>query len=103
MAEFQTVARVSDIPEGRGIAADVGGRRLAIFHLGGGEFRAIEARCAQQRAPLEKGVVVDEHLVCPWHGVTFDLEAGTCGKDPTVRSTETFPVAVVRGEVRVRV
>ncbi len=81
VTSFQAVATVGQIPEGRGIAVEVGGRRIAIFHVDGG-YRAVEAGCSRHQAPLEKGAVEDETLYCPWHGAGFDLDTGVCSAFP---------------------
>ena len=93
MARWRQVARVSDVPEGRGIALEVEGRRLALFNIDG-EFFAIEATCAQHSAPLEKGVIHGERLHCPWHGVAFDVKRGICSAFPAEMSAATYEVKV---------
>ena len=39
MAEFVTVAKVGAIPEGTGAAFPVGDKLVAVFNLGGGQYR----------------------------------------------------------------
>ena len=40
--EFVTVAKVGDIPEGEGVPYPVGERLVAVFNMGGGEYKAID-------------------------------------------------------------
>lgn len=93
MARFRKVARVDQVPEGQGIAVEVEGKRIALFNMDG-EFFAIEATCAQHRAPLEKGVIQERSLHCPWHGVAFDVQRGICSAFPTASSAATYQVKV---------
>jgi nitrite reductase/ring-hydroxylating ferredoxin subunit len=98
MARFRKVASVNDVPEGRGIAVEIEGKRLALFNVEG-EFFAIEATCAQHRAPLEKGVIHGESLHCPWHGVAFDVKKGICSAFPAESSAATYEVKVENADI----
>ena len=98
VTRFRKVARVDDVPEGRGIAVEVEGKRIALFNMEG-EFFAIEATCAQHRAPLEKGVIQERSLHCPWHGVAFDVQRGICSAFPTASSAATYQVKVEGADI----
>lgn len=93
VARFRKVARVDQVPEGQGIAVEVEGKRIALFNMDG-EFFATEATCAQHRAPLEKGVIQERSLHCPWHGVAFDVRRGICSAFPTESSAAPYEVKV---------
>lgn len=98
MPSFRKVASVSEVPEGQGIAVEVGERRIALFNIDG-QFLAVEATCVQHRAPLEKGVIVESRLHCPWHGVAFDLTRGVCSAFPAASSAATYEVKVDGADV----
>ena len=93
MTRFTKVAKVTSVPEGRGIALEIGGKRIALFNFEG-EFMAIEATCAQHRAPLERGVIHEGRLHCPWHGVVFDVAKGVCSAFPTEPSAARYEVKI---------
>ena len=93
MPSFRKVASVNEVPEGRGIAVEVRGKWIALFNIEG-EFFAVEATCVQHRAPLEKGIIVENRLHCPWHGVEFDLTRGICAAFPGASSAATYEVKV---------
>ena len=59
-----------------------------------GEFMAIEATCTQHRAPLERGVIHEGRLHCPWHGVVFDVATGICSAFPTEPSAARYEVKI---------
>ena len=98
MSRWRPIARVSDVPEGRGLAVEVNGKRIALFNIDG-NFKAIEATCSQHGAPLEKGVLVEGSLRCPWHGTGFDVARGVCSAFPSAPSTMTYEVRVDGDEV----
>lgn len=100
MSEFHRVATIDQISEGRGIAVEVEGRRIAVFNVEG-EFLAVEAGCARHQAPLEKGAVEEGVLHCPWHGVSFDLESGVCMAFPDEVSGAPIPTRIEGNNVLV--
>lgn len=67
MATFTKVASLDDVPEGQGIGLEIGRKRIVLFNIEG-ELLAVEATCAQHGAPLERGVIHEGNLQCPWHG-----------------------------------
>ncbi len=102
MTVFRKVATVDQVPEGRGIALEIEGRRLAIFNIEG-NFHAVEAACAQHRAPLERGVIYEGTLHCPWHGVAFDVDRGICSAFPNEISTTTYEVRLEGNDILLRI
>src|SRR5262245_20292456 len=68
-ANFKTVARVGDIPEGQGQLVELDGIYIALFHCGG-LYYAIDDACPHQGAPLSDGIVFDQErsVTCTWHG-----------------------------------
>ena len=47
------------------------GRRTA-------QVAALEDRCAHRAAPLSRGSLVDDQVVCPYHGFTYDAPVPAC-------------------------
>ena len=103
MAEFQTVARIGDIPEGEARAFEVAGRMVAVFHVAG-KYTAIHDTCPHMGASLATGYVEDGGVTCPWHAWRFCIETGTWLDNPraTLRQ-QTFEVRVEGDEIRVEV
>jgi nitrite reductase/ring-hydroxylating ferredoxin subunit len=99
---FIPVARVGDIPAGKGAFIDTGGIVLAVFHSGGGRFHATSPVCPHEDGPLAEGWVEDGSVICPWHGYDFDLRTGQCRVAPEV-SVTVFPVRAVGDTIEVDV
>ncbi|MEZ4273333.1 MAG: Rieske 2Fe-2S domain-containing protein [Myxococcota bacterium] len=78
---------------------------VALFRGEDGKLRALENRCAHRQLKLSVGEVVDNHLVCQYHGWCYD-ESGcvvdipheTFGKKPKFR-IRSYPVQVRYGLV----
>jgi nitrite reductase (NADH) small subunit len=76
MLEFQTVARVGEIPEGQGRSFPVNGTMVAVF-LSDGVYRAINDFCPHMGASLADGHLEDDAVMCPWHAWRFSVKDGT--------------------------
>ncbi len=91
--ERHEVARIEDLPEGRGRRVDVAGHRIALFRFGDVVY-AIGDRCTHAEASLADGEVFDGAVECPRHGSEFDLRTGEPSSLPATR-----PVAVYEAEI----
>jgi nitrite reductase (NADH) small subunit/3-phenylpropionate/trans-cinnamate dioxygenase ferredoxin subunit len=103
MADFQTVARVGEIPEGEGRAFRVASRMVAVFLLNG-EYTAINDTCPHMGASLATGFVEEGGVICPWHAWKFCVKEGTWLDNPRAAiKQETYEVRVQGDEIQVRV
>ena len=108
------VARLSDFPAGTRMEVRVGSVQIAVFNVEG-DFFALFGRCPHQSAPLSRGrlqgtVICNadtcwetewahegEVLVCPGHGMEYDIRSGKAfGYDLRLR---TYEVSVEDGQV----
>ncbi|MCA8922162.1 MAG: Rieske 2Fe-2S domain-containing protein [Planctomycetes bacterium] len=94
---FETVAKLSELPAGRGTVVEAGGYALAVFRAAG-EVYAIDNACPHAEGPLAEGDLQGSTVYCPWHGWAFDLPSGRCRQGAHVRS---YPTRVVGDEVQV--
>jgi NAD(P)H-dependent nitrite reductase small subunit len=95
------VASVEDVPEGGGIAVDVGDRRIAIFRYRDVLF-ALDETCPHRGAPLHQGTITDGIVMCPWHQWRFELETGCSPVNP-LSKVSRYPVRVVDGGIWITV
>src|SRR2546425_11794339 len=90
----QTVDK-SKIEDGRPLLLNAGGIEIGIFKIKG-VYLAIRNRCPHQGGPVCTGRITGtlamgpetnwklkwckdkEILVCPWHGLEFDIRSGQC-------------------------
>lgn len=101
MAKLVMACDAGDVAEGRGLAVDLDGLRVAIFQ-DGGEFHALYGRCPHASGPLGHGWVEDGEAVCPLHRWRFKLSSGRCTTD-TAFSVHRFRCEVRDGKVWVEV
>lgn len=100
MSEFTTVAKVGEIPEGKGVAYAVNGRMVAVWHVDG-QYHAIDDFCPHMGASLATGHLEHGVVTCPWHAWRFSVCDGTWCDDPKLK-IDTYEVRVSNGEIQVR-
>lgn len=101
VARWTKVCRIDRLTPGRGAAARVGERQVAVFRVREGEAERVYALC--NRDPfsgaqvLSRGIVGDKagvpKVASPVYKQAFDLRTGHCLDEPGV-SVPTFPVTV---------
>jgi nitrite reductase/ring-hydroxylating ferredoxin subunit len=95
------VGRRAELEDGQRVFLEVGGVQIGVLEHAG-RLHAFENRCSHQGGPVCEGTVIGRvrqrfdaegrtvgyefsptelHLVCPWHGVEFELETGVCASD----------------------
>lgn len=68
-------AKASEVPPGTAKTADLGGLRVALFHVDG-RFYALADECPHQGGPLGEGRIEDGTVTCPWHQWKFEVATG---------------------------
>ena len=102
MGQFESVARVDEIPEGERKRFEVNGERITVFNIEN-RFYAIHDTCPHKKtAPLLRGTLDGLGIKCPNHGYRFDLQTGTCNVDPKF-NTRVFPIRVEDGQIQIQV
>jgi 3-phenylpropionate/trans-cinnamate dioxygenase ferredoxin subunit len=102
MAEFVSVGRVEELPPGGKLLADLDGRAIAVFNVGG-EFYAIDDVCTHDGGPLAEGDLEGCEIRCPRHGARFDVRTGKAMCFPAFEPVATHVVEVRQGEVFISV
>jgi nitrite reductase/ring-hydroxylating ferredoxin subunit len=75
MAEFIEVAEANEIPPGGMKVVMAEGQEILLANIEG-TVHAINRRCGHMNAPLEDGVLKGKEVICPMHGVRFDVTTG---------------------------
>jgi nitrite reductase/ring-hydroxylating ferredoxin subunit/uncharacterized membrane protein len=102
--QWQDAAAAADLVEGRLHRAEVSGSPVVLTRRNG-EVYGMTATCSHFGGPLDDGRIVDDCLVCPWHGSHFRLADGTVSRGPATAPQTTYEVRTAgdRIELRVRV
>jgi len=100
--ERVAIGALSDYPDGRAVAVEVAGRRLAVARCGERMF-ALDDRCSHRGFPLHDGTVDGGIIRCRTHGACFALDSGEVVRGPARRAVRTYRVTVEEGNVLVEV
>ena len=76
MSTEVTVGHVDEIPLGEGRTYAVDGEQIAVYRMRDGSLRAVGAVCPHKGGPLADGLTDDGVVVCPLHGLSYDLLTG---------------------------
>ena len=98
---FIFACREEQVAEGQGFAAEIGGKEIALFRVGG-NIVAIDNACPHEGGPLAQGTIEAGVVTCPWHGWTFNACTG-CSLEPRGRDIAAYDVSVEGGKVYVLV
>jgi len=95
------VARVEQIPPGKGTVFSVADKRLAIFNVDG-TFYAMDDSCLHQGSSLGTSKLDGKIVTCRGHGWGYDVTTGSTVHVPGY-GVATYPVKVADGKIYVAV
>ncbi len=75
-----TVAKKTQLANGKILAVEAGGKRLLLATVAGTAY-AMDAVCSHMGGDLAKGRLDSDIVICPRHGAQFDLKTGKLIKD----------------------
>ncbi len=90
------VAKITDLQNGQMQQIEVEGSQILLSKIDD-KFYATGAFCTHYGAPLAKGILCGEKIVCPWHNACFNAIAGQQIEPPGLDSLATF-LTRVEGE-----
>jgi 3-phenylpropionate/trans-cinnamate dioxygenase ferredoxin subunit len=91
MAEFITVGRADEVPEGEMRGYQVGGEDVAVANVGG-TLHAINDICTHMQCLLSEGDLDDTTVTCACHGSQFDVTTGDVLGGPATEPVESYEV-----------
>lgn len=98
MAEFITIAQVSEVPPGRSKVVDVEGLRIALFNVNG-RYYAIDDTCPHAGGSLCEGDLDGATVECPLHSARFDLATGEVLSPPADTGVTAYQVRVEGNDI----
>ncbi len=79
---FITVGKVSELQPGTCKSVELREVGVALFNIDGTIY-ALDNTCPHAGGPLGEGNLEGNLVACPWHGWKFDVQTGTCMKNPS--------------------
>lgn len=104
MERWIRITPATAVPEREARAVKINGLELALAHVAGGRFLAIENRCPHKGGPLADGIIGGTTVTCPMHAWRICLETGQVQKPGGLAAcVRTFPVKLENGIVSILV
>ncbi len=100
MSKWVSIAKKTDVSEGKISVFSVEGKEIAISYVNG-EFFAFLNSCTHMELPLDEGCIEGTVIECPHHGAKFDLKTGKAIQLPAAAPLEIFKVKVVGDEIQI--
>ncbi len=84
MGTYTKIAKMADLPPGRGKVCEVNGKKIALFNVDG-RFYAVDNTCVHRGGPVGEGELEGCFVTCPWHGWRYDVRTGQSETNPSAR------------------
>lgn len=103
-ADWHPAGPVADLPVGRPVRRRLedAGVDLVVVRDADGQVHALAGQCGHLGGPLAEGVLVDDCVICPWHGSTFRLTDGWNATGPATGPQPAFETRTENGVLQVR-
>ena len=102
MAEFQKVAKTSEILDGEVMPFYVDGIAIAVCNINN-NFYAFRDECSHETFPLSDGDIEGDNIVCIYHGAEFDVKTGEAVCLPAIEPVEAYELKVEGDDILVKV
>lgn len=93
------VGRTRDLKAGDLKAVAVEGDHSVLLCNVGGAITAVGASCTHYGAPLARGVLSGDRIVCPRHHACFHAKTGDLLEPPALDALPSYEVTVEKGEI----
>lgn len=100
MAEFVTVARLSDVPPGKMFTVQLDGKSVVLANVEG-EIYAFDGTCTHADGPLGQGYLDGDVVECPFHGGAFNVKTGEAVALPCFEPIATYQVQIDGDDIKV--
>jgi NADPH-dependent 2,4-dienoyl-CoA reductase/sulfur reductase-like enzyme/nitrite reductase/ring-hydroxylating ferredoxin subunit len=96
------VVKTTDLRDGQMQQIPVDDSQILLAKIND-KFYATGAFCTHYGAPLVKGVLQEERVVCPWHHACFNLTNGNLQEPPALDDLPSFAVRIEGENVLVQI
>ena len=100
MADFETVAKASELRPGEMKLIDMAGEKIVVANVDG-NFFAFSNTCTHVGGPLSEGMLERETVTCPWHATVFNVRTGEPMEGPGQDPISTYGVRVKGDDVQI--
>lgn len=99
--QFADALPESQLHERQPVKVTVEGMSVLLVRSAG-RIYALGQECSHLGGPLDRGWLLGDTVVCPWHGSAFELATGRVWRGPATCQQPTFETRVRDGQIQVR-
>lgn len=92
MRELDITTQIADLQPGDMTAIELEDKHQVLVTNLQGNFHAIYGKCSHYGAPLQKGALDHERVVCPWHQACFSVRTGEQLEGPGMDSLPAYTI-----------
>jgi apoptosis-inducing factor 3 len=104
-ATYQAVCQADTLHKGemQQFSVSIGNniKEVLLLRAHDGSVQALAAHCSHYGAPLVKGVLHQDRVICPWHHACFSATSGKQLEPPGCNDLVQYPVSIESGTVYV--
>ncbi|KKS96449.1 MAG: Rieske (2Fe-2S) domain-containing protein [Candidatus Gottesmanbacteria bacterium GW2011_GWA2_43_14] len=101
MADFITLAKINDIPDGKMKEFRLAGKVITVAGIDG-EYLAFDGICTHEHCSLAGGFLDGFTLTCYCHGAQFDVTSGQVLGPPATEGLKTYETKVEGDELKIK-
>jgi nitrite reductase/ring-hydroxylating ferredoxin subunit len=92
------ITSVKDLPPGKMLGFESQDKAILVANIDG-NYYAIGNICMHEGCTLSEGTLIDEKIICPCHGLTYDVRTGAVLKEPAEKPEPAFKLKVDGGQI----
>ncbi len=100
---FKEIAKTGDLKNGEMRSFKLDDEHNVLLCRINDKFSALGATCTHYGAPLEKGLLKGDTIICPWHHARFDAKNGDLLEPPAMDALPVFELKIEGESIRINV
>lgn len=78
------------------------GKNIIILKINE-KFFAIEDNCPHQNMPINKGKILDNNIVCPFHDASFCIQTGLVNNTLSIDNLNIFKIKTQNQKIKIKI
>jgi NADPH-dependent 2,4-dienoyl-CoA reductase/sulfur reductase-like enzyme/nitrite reductase/ring-hydroxylating ferredoxin subunit len=95
------LAKKNELKKGTMKNFSVGDTEVLLVRTEEGSFYATGPECTHYGAPLQKGILKGERIVCPWHHACFNCTTGEVLEPPALDDLNRYELSIENDEIMI--
>ena len=80
----------------------INGIYIVLIKINGNIF-AIEDNCPHQNMPINKGNILHDNIICPFHNASFCIKSGLINNTLSIDNLNIFKVRIKNNKIKIKI